>query len=1565
MYPPILQDASGFPKPARKPQGPDLSSFEPVSPEPDMSSFEPVQEPTATPPVQAQTPYTGNPDRLPAEAPPDTPPGKAIWDELNRPHINFGDYTKPAEEALTDPNAASRSIPDFVKKNFPNLADKAQQAIAMEQGALSGGLKGLADTASGYTSDLGLLTAAPTGGDIPLLSSAIRTLSRLGGAAFAVHGAGTELDPNKSWQEKLQAIPEIAGGVAGAFHSPHAPIKEMPPAPPEVMHGPTPADALTHQFNQPIDLTKETRPTPAGEPVTPPAKSPSGKALTTKFNKPLTLQTEGEAPPGMNLLDYNVPQTHQPAFGDPAPFTRPTQLDFGDLPQEPTKFTSGAQQQGLDMGGNTFMPNEFLPDGAHLPEARPPFFGTPPDLEKGTKFNSSFTNKQGWEEFGPKPGEIPSNKQVADAMAKRKETSPEPPRETPAPEEDIVEKAKEDPQVAEELANHPEVDPELLDRFRQSLEKDRLARESDSEMRNLFPQEMRAKNKPENVAMGGADPRVLSIIGTTLYKSDRPLIAAKELIQNAADEHRISGTKEPIRTLTNEYDIDPVTNKRANSLTVKDKGRGLTKDQIYTVLTDLGKSGKMDEKDASGGFGFAKAAPMLGGTYSKYESIVKEGGKILKHTFEGTPEQLKNQDEGVPITTTEMPPGTPTGFQAKVYYPETNDFYYASRQIKNMGENSLNNDSPIIAGRNIMHTDSEQNKFLKGEPGTELESKYSDTYVPKSKPKLQDTIHIPGADINIHYDEPTDADVHQNFGLDVQNNGLHQFNEGGRYSEYGPLRSVPGKVTADVRANVVEGEEGYPFNSSRENMSQAAHEAVNKWINDNLISGALEKQKDRLRAMYKDMTPIQTDTPTKRPVVLYDPGDILTQGEHAAIKSSPFINAFSTLMDSVIDTAVKAAGQKGWGAGLEKIGISMDPDHHGIHIPNPDKSGKSTILINPFISMGSMTPEAAADFNIATALHEVGHIGDIRDQAKWDNVDMSHPDIGPYMKNYVSEVSHSHTVRDAGHGLNWLNSLSHIYDNFGPDKFEEASGALKDVIDYNQSGGANDATIPDLLRIYSEREGRVSTPENLLNRTGIKSDASRGRGKSVQGDATANGGGTASTATTPEEQLFGKRHPLEQSTTESVKQVQQNVPQHEIPQRIANIGQHGVEALKTAKPKEKAGIIRQMVNFQRTMLTAYDLSAPGKQGLGLIMRPEWWKSWKPMMEAMGSEGAYNNIMQSIKDDPSGFFQDAKGGSFARKAGLELTDAANHREEYFQSHLAEKMLGARPSIRAYTAYINKLRADTFKSMVKQAGAENNLVDAGKIADYINVTTGRGSLGAKFDAAAPMLADMFFAPRFQASRLQMWGRAFNPRYYMNVPPVVRTNMLKSVIGLAGTGLLMGQLAKQIGATVNNDPYNTDFGKIRFGSTRVDPFDGYQQYLVAASRIAMGQSTSSITGKTSDLTHPKFGGQTRKDVAERFVANKLAPVPSFVWSWMAGKDFDGTPFDAKVAMAKRITPIVAQDLYDIWKDDPSIAPNIPKIVQEYMGKPNHTGAPSAFQGALASGASIAGLGTQTYGR
>ena len=72
---------------------------------------------------------------------------------------------------------------------------------------------------------------------------------------------------------------------------------------------------------------------------------------------------------------------------------------------------------------------------------------------------------------------------------------------------------------------------------------------------------------------------------------------------------------------------------------------------METVLLDLGASGKRDVEGASGGMGLAKAAIFLLGHRTTVQSVTVEDGKLVRHTFSATPEELLSDQGAPPIST--------------------------------------------------------------------------------------------------------------------------------------------------------------------------------------------------------------------------------------------------------------------------------------------------------------------------------------------------------------------------------------------------------------------------------------------------------------------------------------------------------------------------------------------------------------------------------------------------------------------------------------------------------------------------------------------------------------------------------------------------------------------------------------------------------------------------------------------------------------------------------------------------------------------------------------------------
>lgn len=412
-------------------------------------------------------------------------------------------------------------------------------------------------------------------------------------------------------------------------------------------------------------------------------------------------------------------------------------------------------------------------------------------------------------------------------------------------------------------------------------------------------------------------------------------------------------------------------------------------------------------------------------------------------------------------------------------------------------------------------------------------------------------------------------------------------------------------------------------------------------------------------------------------------------------------------------------------------------------------------------------------------------------------------------------------------------------------------------------------------------------------------------------------------------------------------------------------------------PEVETNAMMDALNVPRTIMASMDMSAPLRQGIGLVHRKEFWNALPDMFRAWGSEDAYKAIQKGITDDPIFKKRVTADGqvkpSFAEDVGLKLTDLNNftNREETMLSQIAEKIPGVRRSNRAYTAFLNKLRADTFKQMTQDFGVttgtnmRNNVKVGREIADFVNNATGRGDLG-KLESSAKALSTVLFSPRLIASRLGMMAKGtqalFSPEVYMVSQPSVRREYLKSLAAIAGTAGTFTQLMRLGGATVETDPASSDFGKPKIGNTRIDPYGGFQQYIVLMQRLMPqldlssvglgeigGKMKSTTTGREYDLANPQFGQSDKADVLNRFIRSKTNPIINFGWGMMsAQKEISGEKMDVtnpnpfENAVAQRFLPMLMQDVYELINDE--VTPPQAK--------------------ALATFLSTFGMGSQTYG-
>jgi hypothetical protein len=368
---------------------------------------------------------------------------------------------------------------------------------------------------------------------------------------------------------------------------------------------------------------------------------------------------------------------------------------------------------------------------------------------------------------------------------------------------------------------------------------------------------------------------------------------------------------------------------------------------------------------------------------------------------------------------------------------------------------------------------------------------------------------------------------------------------------------------------------------------------------------------------------------------------------------------------------------------------------------------------------------------------------------------------------------------------------------------------------------------------------------------------------------------------------------------------------------------------------QKAGaVMGDVLNLPRALMSSFDMSAPFRQSIAAVGRPEFWRNLGPMVKSFGSENFYRASMDEIAARPT--------YGAMREAGLALTDLGplSPHEEAFYTNLAEKIPGVRHSARAFTGFVTRMRADLFDSTLKHAEASGvDVADPAflkSLASFANVATGRGELGA-LAPAGNALSTALFSPRLLASRIN----TLNPQWYMSLDPIVRREALRTHLSSAAAVMgLLGAAAMIPGVTVGRDPRSADFGKIKVGNTRFDLTGGFAQYPRIAAQLLTGKIISSTTGKEMMLGDPgKYRPLTRYDIILRFFENKESPVVSYITGLLKQQNSIGQPFDVGKETLSRFIPMLASDVYD--------------AVQEWGAKGALVGIPGFF-----------GAGTQTYG-
>ena len=577
-----------------------------------------------------------------------------------------------------------------------------------------------------------------------------------------------------------------------------------------------------------------------------------------------------------------------------------------------------------------------------------------------------------------------------------------------------------------------------------------------------------ARTESGKVKLGADIASLGNILGSSLYNRESPTVVTKELLQNAYDAVR--GVRDGR--------VDVHVDHHEHSISVSDNGKGMTADDLATVFTDLGSSGKRGQADASGGFGLAKAAPLM--MSDKIEvrtvSVDPSTGKKMEHILNTNKEDLLG--EGSEVVSRVVPDDTKTGTSIKSYLKKDTDLYNVPRFIRN-ADRSINPPGKLFGT---------QSYGPKVRGGFDRPSKIEgDNYGEEKveQPKFMASTEIKGS----NGDKIADVDIHSSpkpGGLDsmlpdgvvpveVNNNGIYQFNHSIYLSDGQKVAGLPKRIAIDVKSSVPEGHKDYPFSANRESLRDSIMEGVNKVIEDKYIKPAKEAFMSFLSKKYDSMPTFKTGLFSDK-IPLYDSGNRMTPEETDKILNNKDLTGVASTINDVMRKTIKVAsnssGLQSWsngrlaglGGNIERVGIVMAPEVHGVHVKKPGGS-KATAFINPLSFSEDSSPYQIASLVWHTIKHELLH----------DKI------AGHYEAFTSSEAMLSHAIGE--YELEALQGIKNAYVDPTTNKLRT---------------GINDA-----LRIYKESRGRGSVERDIF---GGEASSARGHESGPSNEKQDNAG---------------------------------------------------------------------------------------------------------------------------------------------------------------------------------------------------------------------------------------------------------------------------------------------------------------------------------------------------------------------------------------------------------------------------------------------------------------------------
>lgn len=281
---------------------------------------------------------------------------------------------------------------------------------------------------------------------------------------------------------------------------------------------------------------------------------------------------------------------------------------------------------------------------------------------------------------------------------------------------------------------------------------------------------------------------------------------------------------------------------------------------------------------------------------------------------------------------------------------------------------------------------------------------------------------------------------------------------------------------------------------------------------------------------------------------------------------------------------------------------------------------------------------------------------------------------------------------------------------------------------------------------------------------------------------------------------------------------------------------------------------------------------------------------------------------------------------------------NEKEKFSRAEQWKNINAFEAVERGLSTYGNQMRFEEFMRGVERLKKEgkdeiNHPEDFKLLAEYIRTFSGRANpAGLKMNQK--VLNNIFFSFKNMTSVFQqlnpIWylynhyrSSDFQNGNYTKVPvanKMAMATMFKSVASTAATMLFIiaGYNAFKDDdddeMTIETDPRSSDFGKLKVGTLRYDPWGGYIPLITLYARLYK-EEVKRDNGTVYKFGEDRNGIENRLEATGKFLKNKLSPSAQQGFQWGVSKEGIDKETGESIRVDKYNKPLMEDDAFSYW--------------------------------------------------